>query len=335
MATNKHATIRYRVLDYCFSNFGRKYFIDDLIDACNDALKEYSDVSDGIKRRQIFEDIKFMESEQGWAIPLERFKDGRQVYYRYDDKQFSINKQPISQTEALQLKDTLFLLTRFKGLPQFEWMEEILVRIESTFLLTELNHTIVGFEQNPYLKGLSFFNSIFSAIQNKRTINVEYKGFKQEKAISHQCHPYFLKQYNNRWFLYGLNEEYKTISNFALDRIISIQETNLIYVENDKIDFDEYFEDVVGVTVQDIETEKILLEIKNSFYPYIESKPIHGSQKEKLRNETFVTIELDVQINYELTSLLFSFGENVKIITPESLQELIKNKAQKLLQNYF
>ena len=40
MATNKHAIIRYQTLDKCFRNPGRTYYIDDLIQACNDAIYE-------------------------------------------------------------------------------------------------------------------------------------------------------------------------------------------------------------------------------------------------------------------------------------------------------
>ena len=41
MATNKHATIRYHALDRCFSNYGRKFFIENLIYACNEAIYEF------------------------------------------------------------------------------------------------------------------------------------------------------------------------------------------------------------------------------------------------------------------------------------------------------
>lgn len=61
MATNKHATIRYHALDRCFSNYGRKFFIEDLIIACNEAIYEFAGVEDGVKRRQVFDDITFME----------------------------------------------------------------------------------------------------------------------------------------------------------------------------------------------------------------------------------------------------------------------------------
>ena len=82
MATNKHAIIRYRTLDKCFSNRGRKYYLNDLLDACNEALFEEDPNSKGIKKRQLYDDIRFMESEAGYAIELEKKKDGRDVYYR-------------------------------------------------------------------------------------------------------------------------------------------------------------------------------------------------------------------------------------------------------------
>ena len=63
MATNKHAMIRYQVLDRCFSNWARNFYIEDLIEACNKALYDYTgDEKSSIQRRQIFNDISFMES---------------------------------------------------------------------------------------------------------------------------------------------------------------------------------------------------------------------------------------------------------------------------------
>ena len=335
MATNKHATIRYHALDQCFSNPGRKYYIKDLIEACNNALYEYTGTLNGIKRRQIYDDIKFMESRQGWSIPLERKKDGRRTYYRYSDKNFSIKNQPLNESEANQLKETLLILNRFKGMPQFDWVEEMFVRLETTFNLKSTTNPIINFEQNPYLKGLNFFTDLFNAIHYKKVLNVHYQSFKQKKPIEICFHPYFLKQYNNRWFLFGFNEITNSISNLALDRIIEIKENDKTYIENETIDFEEYFYDVVGVTVhKNQEPTKILLQINNERFPYIETKPIHGSQKIKERNQNGALVELSLQLNHEFISLILSFGEDVTVIEPEELKTIIKNSAEAVLKKY-
>ena len=83
MPTNKNASIRYQTLDKCFRDFSHRYYIDDLIASCNEALMHYNG-TEGVSRRQIFDDIKYMESEAGWSIPLERRKKDRKVFYRYE-----------------------------------------------------------------------------------------------------------------------------------------------------------------------------------------------------------------------------------------------------------
>jgi predicted DNA-binding transcriptional regulator YafY len=335
MATNKHATIRYHSLDKCFSNTGRKFFIEDLIKACNQAIYEFAGIEDGVKRRQIFDDIRFMESEQGWSIPLDRIKDGKRVYYRYADKSFSIKNQGINPVEAEQLKETLTILTRFKGMPQFEWIEEIQIRLEDTFKLNGKMQATVGFEQNPYLKGLHHFTGIFNAIQNEMPLEIIYQGYKQVNVAQMSVHPWYLKQYNNRWFLFGFNEEYKDITNFALDRIIAFEESKINYRKNDEINFEEYFDDVIGVTVKsDSVAEKVLVKINSVVWPYIESKPIHGSQKIKSKTETDVVIELILQVNHELLSLLFSYMDTIEIIEPEGLRERFKSISETLNNKY-
>jgi len=336
MATNKHATIRYHALDRCFSNFSRKFFIEDLINACNEAIYDFAGIEDGVKRRQVFDDITFMESDQGWSVSLERFKVGKRIYYRYTDKSFSIKNQGINQAEAEQLKETLAILSRFKGLPQFEWVEEIQIRLEDTFKLKSNIQAVVGFEQNPYLKGLNRFTEIFNALQNRVALSIKYRGYKQTNPTIVTFHPWFLKQFNNRWFLFGYNEEFRVITNFAIDRIIDFEESKIPYRINDEINFEEYFDDVVGVTIKkDSPPEKILIKVKNEVWPYIESKPLHGSQKTKFKSETDVIIELTVQINHELVAIIFSYLDTLEIIQPNNLREKVKGISESLYKKHF
>lgn len=335
MATNKHATIRYNALDRCFSNRGRKFFINDLIDACNAAIYEFAGIEDGVKRRQVFDDITFMESDQGWSIPLERLKDGRKVYYRYSDKSFSIGNKGINPSEADQIKETLSILSRFKGMPQFEWIKEIQVRLEDTFKLKSNTASSVGFEQNPFLKGLNYFTELFSAITNQQVLKIEYQSFKQNKTSLVIIHPWHLKQYNNRWFLFGFNEEFNSLSNLAIDRIISIAGSRKKYIINKDINFDEFFDDVIGVSVNTKgNVERIVLMVSKDAWPYLESKPIHGSQKVMRRSEQGVELTLQVQVNHELTALLFSYMDGIEVIEPPALREVFTRVSRSIFDNY-
>lgn len=335
MATNKLAIIRYQTLDKCFSNTGRRYYMENLIEECNNAIYEYSGIDKGVKKRQVFEDIKFMESPQGWNIPLERIRDGHRVYFRYEDKKFSINNQPLNETESNQLKEALLTLSRFKGLPQFEWVSEITARIDSGLSLTTNNQNIIEFEQNNYLKGIELITPIYNAILYHQAIKLSYKSFKRNEKQSFLIHPYFLKQFNNRWFVFGLNDISNRLINLALDRIIKIEDAKTKYKPNETINFSEYFEDVVGVSVnQQHPVQKIVIEVNNELLPYIETKPLHGSQKIKERNISQTIITLDLIPNYEFEALILSYGEGLEILEPISLREKIAERIKELYKQY-
>lgn len=332
MATNKHAQIRYNTLDKCFRNTGRRYAIDDLVDACNEAIYDFTGKDEGIKKRQLYDDIQFMESEQGWGVELEKTKEGRKVYYRYANPNFSISSKPINETEAIQLKEALLTLSRFKGMPQYEWIDELGSRLDAEFKLNKNSEKVMSFEENEYLEGKTFLSELYNFIIYKKTIFIEYKTFKTENSIVYEVSPYHLKQYNKRWFLFGKSPNFETLTNFALDRIISIKESSTIY-EDCTIDFNEYFEDVVGVTIPDANIEIIKIRVTDRLVPYIKTKPLHPSQS--YQNENGIhRITIKVIPNYELESLLLSYGEGLQVLEPISFMEKMKSRIEKMKNNY-
>lgn len=335
MPTNKNASIRYQALDKCFRDRRHRYYIDDLIEKCEEALYYYNGVG-GVSRRQVFEDIKFMESDTGWSIPLERKKDGKKVYYRYEDPDFSINEQPLTDEEAQQLRTVILTLSRFRGLPSNEWIEDVISNLEWRFNLKGKSENIIGFEQNTNLKGLNWLTPILDATSNHQPLKIAYRNYKNsevEKTLI--VHPWYVKQYNNRWFLFGLDDQKYYITNLALDRIQSLEITEEIpFVPNEKIDFEVYFKDVIGVTIPkaDVEKIRIVLQFTKGQFPYITSKPLHPSQE--ILSDEDCKLAIEVRPTYELDQLILSFGPDVEVLEPTEYREYIKRKLVDNLQKY-
>jgi predicted DNA-binding transcriptional regulator YafY len=182
---------------------------------------------------------------------------------------------------------------------------------------------VIGLESNIDLKGIEYLSQLYDAIINEQVLEVKYQDFKSDEPFTLTFHPYYLKQYNNRWFVLGLNEELEIPTwNLALDRIESIEIIRKEYQQTD-IDWNDYFYDIIGVTrYQDKEPESVVLEFTKDVAPYVETKPIHPSQKsEWVDGKLRVTIE--VIPNYELESLILSFGRKVKVLEPTVLRERI------------
>lgn len=318
MGVNKNAYIRYQALDKCFSNPYKLFFIEDLLEEVNKVLEYVNGYDSVIKKRQLFDDIKFMESDTGWSIVLERHKEGRRTFYRYSDINFSIKNQKITDNEIDLINSALIVLSRFKGLPQFEWISEVSTKLKSHFEFDEAPE-IISFDHNEFLEGLDLLPTLYQSILNKTVLLIEYHAFHMEKSVKYVIHPYYLKQYNKRWFLLGLNIEDSLLYTIPFDRIKKIDILKNDYIDNKEINFTEYFEDIIGVSRKPNDKPiKIILLIDQKTAPYILTKPLHGSQKKLNVDKDGLTIQIEVIPNFELKQLILSYGNTIKILEPAS-----------------
>ncbi|MFD2907513.1 helix-turn-helix transcriptional regulator [Flavobacterium ardleyense] len=336
MFTTKHQIVRYNKLDKCFQNFGREYSILDLLDAVNEAIIDYDPNSSGVQMRTLRKDISFMRSEAGYNAPIDTIKGSTGVnYYRYTDKGFSINKSPLNETEAEQLKKAISILQRFEGSPEFEWVNELGPLLNDKFSLKSQDKKVMSLESNIDYKGYNYITPIFNAIVNKTVLKIKYEPFnKSEYEVT--FHPYFLKQYNSRWFVFGYNE-YNDNSqwNLALDRINGDTDTTNNKYKEDTTDWEEFFDDIIGVS-KNIENkiEEVKLVFHKEQAPYIETKPLHWSQKNKYLDDGSLEIRIKVMLNYELEMRILSFGEKIIVIEPVDLVNRILKRINQQINNY-
>ncbi len=330
MAQNKNAQIRYKALDKCFSNQFKRFYINDLIEYCSDVLTEHYATETTVSRRQIFDDIDFMKSEAGYDAPIESVKDGKKVFYRYSEPEFTILKKPLNPAEIETLQEALETLSRMNNIPGFDWVNSILAKLNSGINNTTDHRQVISFEDNEDLKGLNFLNPLYQFIVNKQCLSIIYRGFSAEKENIFTVSPYYLKQYNNRWFLFGWNHKENYLQNFPLDRILAIDSCKEVFIVN-TTDFKEYFFDIIGVS-NDLAKDPVQVKIKlsDNIVGYIESKPLHGSQKKIIDNIT----TLKVKLNYELESLILFYGENITVLEPPELVEKIKKRLAETNNNY-
>ncbi len=336
MAINKHQIIRYNRLDRCFRNIGKEYSFDALLDAVNEAILDHDSSSSGVQTRTLRKDITFMRSEAGYNAPIETLKSANGTnYYRYADASFSIHNSPLNDTEAEQLKKAISILQRFEGSPEFEWVNEIAPLLNDKFGLKNNDQKVMSLETNIDYKGYEYITPIFNAIINKTVVVINYEPFgKPEYQVT--FHPYHLKQFNNRWFVFGYNEYNKMPQwNLALDRINGeIVKTNNKYLK-DTTDWTEFFDDIIGVSKNtDGKIEEVKLVFNKEQAPYIETKPLHWSQKSKKLEDGSLEIRIKVMLNYELEMRILSFGEKVIVKSPQTLVDNIKFRIQQLMNNY-
>ena len=129
MPANKNALIRYKTIDRCLRNRYRRWTIEDLVDACSDALYDMEGLRKGISLRTVQGDIQMMRSDKlGYNAPIEVYD---QRYYRYADPQYSITDMPLSEDDFLLLKRAVDLLGKNDGQTSSVEIHKVLSKVKN------------------------------------------------------------------------------------------------------------------------------------------------------------------------------------------------------------
>jgi predicted DNA-binding transcriptional regulator YafY len=335
MSVNKLALIRYKTIDDCLRNRYRKWSLEDLIEKVADVLYDLEGITTGVSKRTIQSDIQVMRSDKlGYNAPI--IVTDRK-FYAYSEPDYSITNAPVNKADVEKMKEIVGVLKQFNGFTYFDEMSDMIARLENNlYRSTHQGRNYIQFENNRLVKGLQYINPLYQAILNKRSLLVEYKSFKAADSQQFICYPYLLKEYRNRWFLVVRIKKKKLLMTLALDRIIEFQELlKEPFVEDDTIDFDHYYDDLIGVTKsEDQKAQRVVLYIDNYNAPYVLTKPLHHSQQLLKQEENGIIIRIDVVVNFELEREILGFGECMKVLAPRTLATKIGKRFSKAAEGY-
>jgi len=296
--------------------------------------KIYEELGEPVSKETLRADIRNMESIYNVEFVESKKMEG---IYTYKDRKFSAIG--LNASELSKINEVLSVLLKFKGLKQFEWIDETVAAIRGKLNLrtNQENKEIISFDTNEYYTGANHVTDLFNAIDKRSILKIQYQDFKSPNPYELEIHPYYLKQFNARWFLLGNNpdrKEYPYI--LALDRILpnGIKITSNKF-HDPKIDWKEYFSDIIGVTKNPGKPVKVSLLITDKLQAdYIKTKPLHESQTPMRAAGSGYETSIKVIPNFELEKLLLSFGEKIKVLSPPELQEKMKNHAEALKALY-
>ncbi len=251
-------------------------------------------------------------------------------YYRYSSEVKSIYNRELLPEEIEKINEVKTLLKGLHSTLAFDWIDEMMARFDQNIMGGD--RMVVSFEDGSK-KDAEFFMPLFNAITNKQAVRLVYQKFGAEPT-ERLVHPYFLKQYRRRWYTFVHDERREGIVCFALDRILSaVVQPDEPFVETD-VDFNHYFDDIVGVTnYADGSVERVVLRVDPWVANYLQTSPIHPSQHITHDGQGEWTVTLDVKLNHELEQELLFYGEHVRVVVPEALREKMDLRISKMARN--
>ncbi len=334
MPINRNALIRYKTIDQCLQNHYRTWTLDDLIEACSEALYEFEGIEKRVSKRTVQADIQVMRSEKpGYNAPIV-VRDKK--YYAYEETDYSITNIPLTSQDLEKLGEVTEILKQYKGFSYFHDLGIMVQKLEDKVSAARTRQSpVIDMEKNENLAGLDNIEIIYRAIRTRKVLEVYYQSYKAKRPGKIEFHPYLLKEYRNRWFVLGSRAGEKLILNLALDRIKDIDiDKEAKYYENPDFDTATYFDQVIGVSVTGMRPVNVRLLFNHEQAPYVLTKPLHHSQKIVSESEEGVEISIKVKLNFELEREILGFGNGVVVLAPEGLKKKIAAILKKAAGNY-
>ena len=128
MPVNKNALIRYKTIDRCLRNKYRRWTLDDLVEACSDALYDMEGIIKGVSMRTIQADIQIMRSDKlGYNAPIEVYDN---KYYRYEDPEYSISESPLTMEDYELMTKAVAMIQQCQEGNQLDELKDVLAKVK-------------------------------------------------------------------------------------------------------------------------------------------------------------------------------------------------------------
>ena len=204
--------------------------------------------------------------------------------------------------------------------------------INDTLVKSSANLEYIDFDRTTMRMDPEILKGLLLAVIDRNIVKFTHHSFWTEKSRSMAIMPHLLKQYQNRWYVYGCfpNGEFRS---FGIDRITDLEVLSESFKPKMKRP-KEMFDNIIGLVYEAEKVEEVILSYDPFQGNYIKTQPIHSSQKILVDDDIEFRISIRVIPNYELEEQIMKQGERVKVMEPKWLKEVVKERLSKALEQY-
>ena len=179
-----------------------------------------------------------------------------------------------------------------------------------------------------------FLPVIIDAMRQNMRIKFSYKSYQranQQNGIV--IEPYFVKIFNQLWYVIGYNIADKKIKTYSLDRMSNVIITDIAFAMPEDFVPEDFFADCYGITTNQAEPKRISIKAEPTQAKYLRALPLHPSQQEEL-HDNYSIFRYKMRNTYDLRERLLSHGSSIEVLEPPELKAQIIEEMKKALENY-
>lgn len=224
------------------------------------------------------------------------------------------------------------------------WLIESYATLNQVRADEKLEERII-FEDIP--SGHEWLTTIADAMRHNQVLTVTHQGYEKPEPSTFDIEPYCLKVFNRRWYVLARSPYYSERNKkkgikpedvyllYALDRLLDVEPTDKTFKMKKGFSIDKYFEGCYGViTEKDKKIERIVLKAWYPHCAYMESLPLHPSQRIIARDDESITFELYVRPTFDFYQALLAQTDMMEVLEPSDVRKEMKRFTENMLNHY-
>lgn len=209
----------------------------------------------------------------------------------------------------------------------------------NTFSVNNLIHESYPLKQRILFEdipsGRAFLTPIIEAMREGRIIRFLYQSYWWNEPKMVEAEPYCVKVFKQRWYVVVRNRMHEALRIYALDRILSLDFTDVTFEYPADFDPQAYFDASFGIIVDEAcEIEAVQIKVYNNQSQYLRALPLHHTQKEIAKTDDYSIFEYILRPTYDFKQELLSHGDDIEVLSPAWLREEIKKIAGRMYRRY-
>lgn len=287
--------------------------------AKEDFFKRYIDVVELLRRKSVSSNDLQNYLNQNLKISLRTFQRDKGEIERLYGIEIAFNK-----------KEGLYKINEELSDGSFDRLTE---SFHITQALNKSNEVskIILLEQRKS-KGMENMHGLLHAIHNRLVINFLHESYWNYDIKKRKCVPIAIKEAQHRWYLIAFDIDKKEFRNYGLDRISDLVISTGKHTVPE-FNIKEYYKNAFGIDAQG-EPYKVILKIANYQKKFLNSLPLHHSQKIVEENETHFKLEFFIQLSHDFKTEILKLGSFCEVLEPIHFRNEVIEEINRLKNIY-
>lgn len=177
--------------------------------------------------------------------------------------------------------------------------------------------------------------TILRAMNEGRTVRITYRRFTHEHSRTFEAEPYCVKLFQQRWYVLARDLRFDDLRLYGLDRVEGAELADTRFRLPRDFSAAGHFEPYFGV-VHDSEISpcRIVLRAYGETKHYLNSLPLHHSQRIICEADGHADFELFLAPTYDFIMRVLQHGDNLELMKPDRLRSDIADTINRMHRLY-